>query len=469
MSSTGQYQTAISNNSGILKSDYSNPSSFGSIYVSKDYGITWNTVNNTNNYWCSVSMSADGQYQIATVNNGPIASSGYIYYSTDYGLTWNISSSGSNDYNLSWNFTGISANAQYLTILGGSVSNSNIYTSVTPYQQLAVTNGFNVLSGDSVLNDRLFVLGDVSMGSNLYVNNDLTILGRLNVQQYTQTNIIYTNVTTTNYSLVITEDISVNGHLFVSSDVSMGGNLFGSGTVTFTNTTPSVSNTTGAVIIDGGLGVGGSIYAGSIYTNGVLVGVGSALLTEINPQNFVSTVSSTSPDTGAITIAGGLGVAGNVFVGSNVGVIGDLSVNSRLYVIGDSSFSGMTYLNKISEKILSIPLVSTSYTFDFLNGSAILFLNNLIQTTNYTVNFINVPAYLYQTFTISIMSLSQFYCNAITISNNANVSTFAFSPKYLGNIPPVVSSSSTIIVQSFSIINTNVIGYTVLTNVNTYA
>ena len=79
------------------------------------------------------------------------------------------------------------------------------------------------VNGDVSMNSRLFVTSDVSMGGRLFVGNDVFLKGRLNVYEYTNTNIVYTDVTTSNYSLVIAEDLSLNGRLFTSKDATISG------------------------------------------------------------------------------------------------------------------------------------------------------------------------------------------------------------------------------------------------------
>ena len=76
MSSNGQYISATDR----LGSTFSG----GFIYVSEDYGITFNEIPNTNgNQWFSISMSANGKYQLAVTD---LTS---YWTSVDYGNTWN--------------------------------------------------------------------------------------------------------------------------------------------------------------------------------------------------------------------------------------------------------------------------------------------------------------------------------------------------------------------------------------------
>jgi len=71
----------------------------------------------------------------------------------------------------------------------------------------------------------LNLLNDASFNGNVIIGKDITINGRLNVQQYQNQNII--NTTTTNYQLIISEDLSLNGRLFVSGNVAFNGTVTG--------------------------------------------------------------------------------------------------------------------------------------------------------------------------------------------------------------------------------------------------
>lgn len=77
----------------------------GRIYTSSDYGQTF-TPRDSDRGWRGISMSADGQHQLAA----ELSSSGKLYRSTNYGVTWSAVS-GSTDR--MWLDTGISNNGQY--------------------------------------------------------------------------------------------------------------------------------------------------------------------------------------------------------------------------------------------------------------------------------------------------------------------------------------------------------------------
>ena len=102
ISANGQYQTAIVG--GMLA---------GYIYRSIDFGVTWSPVASSLT-WYSVAMSANGQYQTAVV------SSGFIYRSIDFGATWSQATSVTTR---NWYSVAISANGQYQTavVYGGLI------------------------------------------------------------------------------------------------------------------------------------------------------------------------------------------------------------------------------------------------------------------------------------------------------------------------------------------------------------
>lgn len=69
------------------------PTQSGTLFVSNDGGATW-TVKITSKRWVSVGVSNSGQKMIACAQSGD-----YVYISTDYGVTWNQNSAlGSNNW-----------------------------------------------------------------------------------------------------------------------------------------------------------------------------------------------------------------------------------------------------------------------------------------------------------------------------------------------------------------------------------
>lgn len=124
--------------------------------------------------------------------------------------------------------------------------------------------------------------------------------------------------------------------------------------LTFANQTQATSTTSGALIVSGGVGVGGDLWASNLYSAGSLVvteaSIGSLGVTAINAGtdtavststgvivvwntstldtvanrgstttaaiNITNTTSSTSTDTGALIVTGGVGIGGSVYAGN---------------------------------------------------------------------------------------------------------------------------------------------------------
>jgi len=125
-------------------------------------------------------------------------------------------------------------------------------------------------------------------------------------------------------------------------------NLAAQQPVRFTSNTTSLSTTTGALVVVGGVGIGGSIFSSSSYANslsGVVLNNGSVSLsgtyTQSNSSTTVFTVkdgsnntkfnidtiggivsvssstASTSSSTGALIVSGGVGIGGTLFSSSS--------------------------------------------------------------------------------------------------------------------------------------------------------
>ena len=106
--------------------------------------------------------------------------------------------------------------------------------------------------------------------------------------------------------------ISVNAATPAGSLVfDAGGNIFVGGISTFTNviravsTVNALSTTTGALTVAGGVGIGGNIFVGGISTF-------------TNAIRAVSTINASSTTTGALTVAGGVGIGKDLVVGGNL-------------------------------------------------------------------------------------------------------------------------------------------------------
>ena len=107
MSSSGQYQTAVSKSNQLQE--------YGTLIRSIDYGQTWLVSTAYRNNWQAIAISSSGQYQLAGTNLD-------LFISTNYGETWARSTTyPSGQYNA----VAISASGQYQL----AVQSSGVYLS----------------------------------------------------------------------------------------------------------------------------------------------------------------------------------------------------------------------------------------------------------------------------------------------------------------------------------------------------
>ena len=106
---------------------------------------------------------------------------------------------------------------------GGQWSNSTALG-----MNATITGDSQVVLGTA--NETVVIPGDASLNGNIVIGRNLTVLGNISIQNYTNQNIITT--TTTNYQLIVSEDLSLNGRLVASGDSSFNGNIYAAGFIT---------------------------------------------------------------------------------------------------------------------------------------------------------------------------------------------------------------------------------------------
>jgi len=412
MSSSGQYISAVTSTMSLSLSTSASfmSSDRGTIFISSNYGLTWND-SAVNNYWNAITMTANGQYQTAVVNNSaktysglfsivsgsnlvstlntlsypaiilgsavsgtgiptgtvvtsnPVLAngnniyqfyisnnvtstsitatltfqSGSIYSSSNYGVTWydnTIKNTNgiSNTMNQLWQSQGIamSANGQYQTALAGGVG-GYIYTSMTPYQQVLISNNLTVMRGDTTIYTRLFVINDVSMTSRLFVTSDVSLNARLfvggdasyNGNLYTLGRTIKQGDVSMNSRLFVNGDVSMNSRLFITSDVSMNARLFVSGDVSLNGNLYTLGRT---------------IQKGDVSMNSRLFINGDV---SMNSRLFVTSDVSLSA---RLFVSGDASYNGNLYTLGRTILQGDVSMNSRLFINGDVSMNSRLFI-----------------------------------------------------------------------------------------------------------------------------
>lgn len=303
-----------------------------------------------------------------------------------------------------------------------SFSTINIGSTVTGSTDLLVINTtvtqFNsTLSAISTMTGAIQVRGGAGIGGNLYADTvysrDREVITSVDLTSGTGINIssVSTNsgafIATVNNTGVLsltagtdtvittsTGDIAIWNNSTLQSLTDRSNST--TNALIIANSTSATSTNTGALVVSGGLGVGGDLWIGGIlYSGGQAVLTTSSFFSAIsegsdiritegssstviisntstlqsvtdrgstttNAIRFASVAQSTNTLTGALTVAGGVGISGQLNVGGTTSTIaGSLSVgttanisNWRFYVSGNafvsSDFSAATSSGSVS-------------------------------------------------------------------------------------------------------------------------
>ena len=134
---------------------------------------------------------------------------------------------------------------------------------------------------------------------------------------------------------------SVNGSSTFTNDTSAG-------IVSITHATVSTSNSTGALTVSGGVGVGGSIWSG---------------------QHIITdTTASTGYSTGALVVYGGVGLSGGLFVGGTA-VTFFRSVANNYFIMNSGNNVLRIQTDSASSRVRMFENMTTSGTLGFFGTS----------------------------------------------------------------------------------------------------
>ena len=161
--------------------------------------------------------------------------------------------------------------------------------------------------------------------------------------------------------------LQVQGGVGIGLNLNVGGNSQFGGITTVSNTTGVVGPTSGAFQVLGGVGINGGLNVNGVTTGTSLV--------------LTSTVNASSTSTGALVVAGGVGVGGGVYVGgvvtaTSLVVTGTASSTSTttgaLQVIGGVGIGGNLYAGNIYSNGVLVGGASTtaSNATNLLGGQA---------------------------------------------------------------------------------------------------
>ncbi len=188
------------------------------------------------------------------------------------------------------------------------------------------------------------ITGGASIGGSLYVGG--TLFADVSGASSSATNVtsVATSLNATHFLTFVDSNNAVSGfeQLYTTSSVSFNPS---NGNLTVAGVLSSNSIQTGAVTANGNLSAANISTTGTLNVTGIsTLGIVTATSVTTNELNIngdvaiLSTTSSTSTDTGALTVLGGTGIGENLYVGGNVVVTGDVAVNG-----GDITSSAATF------------------------------------------------------------------------------------------------------------------------------
>jgi len=311
------------------------------------------------------------------------------------------------------------------TNIGGNLSavGSGRAITLSPASTGTVTispGGNATLSSGAVLaisSSTLGTINNMSIGATTRAAGAFTTLAANNAVTMTANT---ASTSTTSGTLVVTGGLGVSGAIYAGSiqatpigatTRSTGAftSLTSNAATTFTQNTASTSTTTGTLVVTGGVGVSGAIYAGSLQNTAI----GSATrntgafttLTANSTTTVTATTGSTSTTTGAFQVSGGVGIAERLYAGSIQNTpIGSVTANTAAFTT--LTTSSTTTLSPASANVAISPTGTGTVTISpagalTLNPSTAGTINNMSigATTRSTGAFTTLTANNTVTFT----------------------------------------------------------------------
>ena len=251
-------------------------------------------------------------------------------------------------------------------LLGGT----RIYGNATVDGQLFLTTS---TQSSSTVTGALIVTGGIGIGGTVYAStmyeNSARIVSTSTIKLYAATSV--QNGTDTVITLsTTTGQLTVWNTSTLQSITSRGATT--DKAITITNTTPSSSTSTGALVVTGGMGVAEDIYVGGQIAVATITSIsGDITIDPAGTSNVVfgtgaqvkiqDTTAASSTATGALVVSGGLGVAEDVYVGGQIAVSTITSISGDI-TIDPAGTSNVVFGTGAQVKILDTTLSSSIAT-----------------------------------------------------------------------------------------------------------
>ena len=311
ISSSGEYQTASHSQGGN-----------GYIYTSSNFGATWSLTSAPQKSWSSISISSSGQYQSVIV---PFE---YLYTSSNYGNTWIQNTSAPSSY---WSSISISASGQYQTAITNVYSvSATIYISSnygkTWKEQLTISSRYFTSISVSATGQYQTVSSAFYSNSYSYIyissNYGITWIENRSVPLLSWQSV---SISATGQYQVASHSNGSSGNIYVSSNY---GNIWTQSNSLNVNWYHVAISANGQYIT--GVVYNGNIYTSNIQVNTFLVDASNNLSYTLGNVLIGNTAPSTSTSSGALQVAGGVGIVGNLNVGGFSRIAFDSSFNGNI-------------------------------------------------------------------------------------------------------------------------------------------
>jgi len=274
-----------------------------------------------------------------------------IYYITYLGVGYNGTWSRTTDDNTADKMAGAIVNVSSGTAYAGRY----FYTDFEAQNTLNVdpVNWYQIV-GDNVPNQSVTkkLIDDSPIGTitpNVGYFTDLYSSGTFQVKKMSITG-TDTSTSTTTGALIIAGGVGIGGDINAGGNITAGGFAVFSTTTTIagvtqvTNATSATSTFSAAMLVAGGVGVNGAVYARAFYSDGVPLNNPIWNGGQITDPFYVANIEGAfNTYTGALKVLGGVGIGGDVYIGKSLTLESPNVVDSVYFRMRNTATNGQSY------------------------------------------------------------------------------------------------------------------------------
>lgn len=236
----------------------------------------------------------------------------------------------------------------------------------------STSTGALLVAGGVGISGSVFIGGNGSIAGNMAVTGNLTVSGIMSIGTFSATNMTVNNITgITGTTMVVTGSNIISGMTITGSSAASGQMTLISTTsatkatagILMPETIASTSTSTGTLVVSGGVGIGGTMYANGINTsNGTITTLTVSGTANISDAT-ITTLSSTGATVGTLTMTGTVSGV-NIIMSGNVSaatVTGTTSISTPLITrTGTLTLTGTTGVTTGSQMSVTNTTASTS-------------------------------------------------------------------------------------------------------------